>query len=100
MSATFDPALQSSVALALTRPSGYGTLVMTGGLRADFAYRIPYGTWSYLPANASREGSFVALPGSYQVAKRCTANGALLGSKTVTVSANTNRSTSIYGTCP
>jgi hypothetical protein len=99
-SASFNPAVQNSVALNLARPSGYGTMGMLGGIRASaFGYRIPYGTWVYLPVNAGGEGSFVAVTGSYQVRKRCT-NGTLLSATTVSVSAGSNRTTTPSGTCP
>jgi prepilin-type N-terminal cleavage/methylation domain-containing protein len=99
-STSFDPAVQNSLALNLTRPSGYGTMGMLGGIRASaFGYRIPGGTWAYLPVNASGEGSFVAVGGSYEVRKRCT-NGTLLSITTVSVWSNNNRTTTPSGTCP
>jgi prepilin-type N-terminal cleavage/methylation domain-containing protein len=99
-SASFDPAVQNSVALNLTRPSGYGTMGMLGGTRAShFGYRIPSGTWVFLPVNASGEGSFVAVGGSYEVRKRCT-NGTLLSITTVSVASGSNRTTTPSGTCP
>lgn len=99
-SATFDPAETTQVTLNLTRPSGRGTMVLLGGQRAEFRYRQGSGAWTYMPANSSGEASFVALPGSWQVAKRCLANGTILGAKTVSVVANSNRTSTISGTCP
>lgn len=99
-SASFDPATTTSVTLNLTRPSGYGTMGLSGGLLAEFRYRQGTGEWIYMPVNSGSQASFVALPGTWRVAKRCLSNGAILGEKNVTVVANSNRSTTISGTCP
>jgi type II secretory pathway pseudopilin PulG len=99
-SAAFDPATTTSVTLNLTRPSGRGTMGLLGGQRAEFRYRQGTGAWVYMPVNASGQASFVALPGSWQVAKRCVANGAILGATTVTVVSGSNRTATISGTCP
>ena len=78
-SAVFNPATTTSVTLNLTRPSGRGTMGLLGGQRAEFRYRQGTGEWVYMPVNSSSQASFVALPGTWQVAKRCLANGAILG---------------------
>ncbi|MFH1104104.1 MAG: hypothetical protein V1757_04040 [Actinomycetota bacterium] len=98
---TFNPQYEDDIYLDLTRPWGKGTLVLQGGDRAEFLYRAGgEGSWTVLPANYEDEASFVANEGSFQVAKRCLANGQVLGTKTVSVSRNENRYTSISGWCP
>jgi hypothetical protein len=99
-SATFNPATTTSVALNLTRPSGLGTMGLLGGQRAEFRYRQGTGAWVYMPVNTSGQASFVVPGGSWQVAKRCLANGAILGAGTVTVSSGRNRTYTVSGTCP
>ncbi len=99
-SVVFDPAETASVTLNLTRPSGRGTMGLLGGQRAEFRYRQGTGEWVYMPVNASGQASFVALPGTWRVAKRCLANGAILGEKNVTVVSGSNRTSTISGTCP
>ena len=99
-SAVFNPSTTTSVTLNLTRPSGRGTMGLLGGARAEFRYRQGTGAWVYMPVNASSEASFVALGGSWEVAKRCLANGAILGAKTVTVTINSNKTSTLSGTCP
>lgn len=99
-SAVFNPATTTSVTLNLTRPSGRGTMGLLGGARSEFGYRQGTGELVYMPVNSSSQASFVALGGSWQVHKRCLANGAILGAKTVTVTINANRTSTISGTCP
>ena len=100
-SETFNPQYTGSVNLDMTRPWGKGTMVLQGGDRAEFLYRAGgLGSWIVLPANYEDEASFVADEGSFEVAKRCLANGQVLGTKTVSVGRNENRSTSISGWCP
>jgi hypothetical protein len=98
--ATFDPAETTDVLIVLSRPWGLGTMVLHGGERAEFGYRPWGGGWTIMPSNLDGDASFVGDDGWYQVAKRCLANGDVLGSKWVWVSGNNNRATTVWGYCP
>jgi hypothetical protein len=101
VSLVFNPRDRNQVALWLTRPSGLGGGILSGGARAEFVYRLRNTpTWTALPANALGEASFVGSPAQYEVAKRCLANGAIQGQRNLSVRANQDRFTSIRGWCP
>lgn len=98
---TFNPSSRNQVALWLTRPSGMGAGVLSGAVRAEFVYRVRRAsTWTALPANALGEASFVAGSGTFEVAKRCLADGSIQGQRSLTVKANADRFTSVRGWCP
>lgn len=101
-SGSVTPGSQANLDLKMTRPSGKGTMVLKGGEQAEFLYReVGISTWKVMPSNYLGEASFVGYAGTYDVAKRCLANGAVLGQRTASVAANRNRSVTIRGgTCP
>ncbi len=99
-SVEFDPADTTAVVITLTRPWGLGTEVLLGGNGAEFGYRPYGGSWSIMPSNDDGEASFVGDDGWYQVAKRCLANGDVLGTKWLWLSGNSNQATTIWGYCP
>jgi len=98
---TFDPQDTGSVNLDLTRPNNMGTMILKSGDKAEFLYR-PHGngSWTVLPANYQDEATFVGYQGSFDVAKRCLADGSVLGEKTVSITKKKDVSTSISGWCP
>jgi hypothetical protein len=99
-STIFDPRTRNQVQLWLSRPSGMGTGVLSSGSRADFVYRLRTSDpWVVLPVNAVGEASFVATPARYLVAKRCQSDGSIQGERTLSVKANSDRFTSIIGSC-
>ncbi len=99
VNSSFNPATKTSVTLKMTRPSNMGKMKLTGGAKAEFLYSGG-GPWIAMPANYQGEASFVAYGGWYDVAKRCLANGTVVGAKEVSVRSGENRSTSISGWCP
>ena len=88
-------------ALELSRPSGKGTMTLSGGSYAEFLYRSNSSNpWTVMPANYQDEASFVAYDSWYQVAKRCIGNGEVTGAKDVKVRSGRNRNAVVYGWCP
>ena len=100
--ATIDPATATSLTLKLTRPNNRGTMRLSGGgTNLELLYRSSSSApWVAMPANYEGKASFVGYGGWYYVAKRCLANGSVVGEKRVSVSSGSNRSTSISGYCP
>ncbi|OFW66888.1 MAG: hypothetical protein A2Z12_00935 [Actinobacteria bacterium RBG_16_68_21] len=98
---TFDPDDDNTIDLRLERPRNMGTMILRAGDRAEFLYR-PHGSgpWTVLPPNYQGEASFVDYAGAFDVAKRCLADGNVLGEKTVSISKKKDLSTSISGWCP
>jgi len=88
-------------ALELSRPSGKGTMTLSGGTDAEFLYRASSSNpWTVMPANFTDQASFVNFGGWFEVAKRCLGNGEVEGTKSVKIASGTNRSASISGWCP
>jgi len=99
---TIDPATKTTLTLKLTRPNNRGTMRLSGGgTNLELLYRSSSNApWVAMPANYEGKASFVGYGGWYYVAKRCLANGSVVGEKQVSVSSGSNRSTSISGYCP
>ncbi|MEE9205542.1 MAG: hypothetical protein V3U50_01030 [Acidimicrobiia bacterium] len=88
-------------ALELSRPSGKGTMTLSGGTDAEFLYRASSSNpWTVMPANFTDQASFVDFGGWFEVAKRCLGNGEVEGTKSVKIKSGENRSASISGWCP
>jgi type II secretory pathway pseudopilin PulG len=88
-------------ALELSRPSGKGTMTLSGGTDAEFLYRASSSNpWTVMPANYTDQASFVNFGGWFEVAKRCLGNGEVEGTKSVKIASGKNRSASISGWCP
>ncbi|MBU1866608.1 MAG: hypothetical protein KKE89_09360 [Actinobacteria bacterium] len=98
-SESFDPRWTTTVRLGLKRPSKKGTFVLTNGVRAEFLYQVD-GNWVILSPNYQNEASFVESKGWYRVAKRCTANGSIVGDMWVWVKDGKNYTDSVGGWCP
>lgn len=98
---SFDPDDDDEIDLDLKRPSGHGLMALRGGDNAEFLYRTQgSGTWITMPPNEDGEASFVGPNGTYDVAKRCTANGNVVDQRTVNIKPNKNRSTTLATSCP
>ena len=101
ISKTIDPDKANTLELKMTRPNNMGTMILKSGDKAEFLYR-PHGngSWTVLPANYEGEATFVDYQGSFDVAKRCLADGSVVGEKTVSITKKKDVSTSISGWCP
>lgn len=100
-SAAFDPRATQSVRVNLTRPNGLGLMALKGGSKAEFLYRVAGAqTWVVVPPNSGGEASFVGTAGNYDVAKRCTKNGNVVDTRTVSVSYNADRTVDLKTKCP
>ena len=87
--------------LELSRPSGKGTMTLSGGTDAEFLYRASSSNpWTVMPANFQDKASFVDSAGWFEVAKRCLGNGEVEGITSVKIKSGSNRSASISGWCP
>lgn len=89
------------VDLELGREPGSGLMRLRDGDRAEFLYRpVGTSTWTAMPANHWNDASFVDKNTNFDVAKRCLANGEVVGKKSVRIRPNQERSTNIRGWCP
>lgn len=89
------------VELKLDTPRNDGLMTLKDGDRAEFLYKPKNSsTWTVLPTNYRGQASFADDPGKYIVAKRCLANGDVVGERETTLKANKSRSTSVRGWCP
>ena len=96
---SFDTGDNTNINFKLLRPSGTGTYVLKGGLRAQFLVESGTG-WMIIPPNSDDEASFVQSTGWTRVAKQCDANGSIQGTTWVYVRSGSNRSSTISGYCP
>jgi len=97
---TFNPKYRSQVQLWLTRPWGKGTGVLSSDPGPSSCTACGAPTLGRHPGNAMGEASFVGVPATYLVAKRCLASGSIQGERSLWIEAGSTRFTSIYGWCP